>query len=483
MATNPDKIDISPSVDNILAELEKESFGWEPAISELIDNSLDANAKRIVVRIDMKRKIMEITDDGDGCAEPHLMLVSGESRKRGGRMVGKYGVGLKHASYFIARLDGSTTIRTMHDGKGHSLHVRWNKLVDSRQWLIDAPKPLSRESANMIFPSGRGTHVAFQIGKGRGWMSREQADDMLRKLSFTFSPALRGGRQIVFEVNESKPRLLSAPADPKWKDHIVDEEIVIGNRKARLRAGILAEDDKSGRRGLSYFYSHRVIMPDSAEGAGDYSTNGWAGFVELDHHWTLGQNKRCITDAAMDELCKQIEEKLRPMLDKMQRSTIQVHLDILRNDVSDVLNETFGRPRRPNKLGTTRQQGDAGTDRKVRNAAVVAGAGLARGGGKKSSQGGSFSIDFEERPEESHAARVDENGLRVYLNTAKPMVADAVKARSHNLLAVLAVTHLAYAAETRGQRKFHGEHRFADVVGALASKAQVEMSLGATKGA
>eukprot|EP01083_Nonionella_stella_P036713 100180_1 len=78
------------------------------ALSELLDNSIDANAKRIMIDIEERTlgHCLTVADDGDGMSPSQLerMLTYGhESTHDDGEMIGRYGVGFKQGAMRIGK--------------------------------------------------------------------------------------------------------------------------------------------------------------------------------------------------------------------------------------------------------------------------------------------------------------------------------------------------------------------------------------------
>lgn len=434
-------VDIAPDTRQILADLQRENFNWAAALGEPIDNCLDASADQVTVELDKKNRRVVVSDNGTGCAEPHRMFVSGYSTKKGNALqLGRYGIGLKHASYYLAQQFGTTTVVSGSGELFQTVRVCWNDIVKRGAWKIDAPERISRQEALRYLPDGRGTCITFTVDKSRGWLTEEQFDKMLANLAFTFSPALRSGRQIKFIRNGGRAKPLACPMDPAWSES-VQFDVEVGHRKATVRAGILAPDDKSGRRGLSFGFAHRIIMADTQSGCGDYSTQGFAGYVDLDEKWTLGQNKSQVTDEAFQQLCDEIAPRLQPLLEKLRKANQHLQLEAFAREVSDLLNQTLRglRPKRPNVRGTKRDDAQQRIDRCVRQAAVVEGHGDILG---RSAGGGGVYIQYEDRPDEDYAVRVDPNGRCVYLNTAKEAVGQAWRTNNRQMIAVTAAAAL-----------------------------------------
>lgn len=459
MSEQMQMVDIPPDTNQVLADVAREGMGWEASLSEPIDNSLDAGADRIVITIDKKQKLVRINDNGDGCAEPHRMFVSGYSTKRGRqKQLGRYGVGLKHASFYLCKTEGRTTVVTGNAGAFRQAVVCWGDIVESGRWQIPAPLDLTAMEVTPTLPDLRGTSITFQPIRC-GWLADDQQRKMEQKLAFTFSPAIRAGKQIKLVVS-GKSRILTAPEDPVWSESI-EFEVAIEGKRARVRAGILAANDQSGRRGMSYAYGHRVIVADTNDGCGEHSTQGFAGFVELDERWGLGQNKSQVVDNDWPLLCDAIRERLDPLLTKLRNSAHQVQSEALRGEIAGALNSMLGagNPKRPGRRGTKRLAG-ASVDRQVKRSRVVDGLGEVIGRRKA----GGITIDWDDDPEKLEAAKVDPSGTRVYLNRAKRVVARAAEKGDSEMLAVIAACHYFHFA-TRGN--LWGIDKFDDAMGRL----------------
>lgn len=462
-------VDIAPAVELILADLERQNFDWTGSLGELLDNPLDAAADQITVEIDKKNRRVVVTDNGTGCAEPHRMFIKGYStKKRGAGTVGMYGVGMKHASFYLTQRMGTTTVVTGSGDLFQTVRVCWNDVVQRGEWKINAPERITREEALHYLPQGKGTCIEFTVDKARGWLTDQQFDKMLSVLAFMFSPALRAGRQIKFIRNGSRAKPLACPVEPAWSE-MEQFTLEIGHRKATVRAGVLAPNDKSGRRGLSFTYAHRIVLADTQSGCGDYGTQGFAGFVDLDENWKLGQNKSQVTDEAWQQLCDQLEIRLRPLLEKVRSARQHLHIESMASALSDLLNETIRgeKPKRPGERKTTRKPTKQRRDRVVTQAAVVEGLGdiLGRSIGR-----GGFVVDYEDRPDEDYAARVDPNGRCVYLNKSKTAIAQALQSGNFQMLGVTAAAHL-FHSQAGGL--IWRDKTFSDLMNKLLSRAVV----------
>src|SRR5690606_19301826 len=124
------------------------------------------------------------------------------------------------------------------------------------------PEHLEDADARLALPELRGTRIGFDDVR-RGFPTAQHLEELSQRFGFVFSPALRAGKQIELVVN-GKRRPLVAPQDPLWSESKTFD-VQIGNRTARVRAGIKASNDKSGRRGMSFGYGHRIIITDESD--------------------------------------------------------------------------------------------------------------------------------------------------------------------------------------------------------------------------
>ncbi len=93
-----EEVDITPGK-GVLVALSNQGYSVDESLAELIDNSIDSEAKIIVITIE--KDFIEIKDDGIGMAKAtlHNALRPGISTKV--NSLGMYGVGLKSAAFFL----------------------------------------------------------------------------------------------------------------------------------------------------------------------------------------------------------------------------------------------------------------------------------------------------------------------------------------------------------------------------------------------
>ncbi|MFD7414625.1 ATP-binding protein [Kitasatospora purpeofusca] len=113
--------------------LRNQGYGFEVAVADLIDNSLDAKASQIVVhflRDDDRLLNLLIVDNGHGLNDPGLdaAMTVGRRRVYGGNALGMYGTGLKAAS--LSHADALTLVSKTKTSRAAGRQLTSSSLAD-----------------------------------------------------------------------------------------------------------------------------------------------------------------------------------------------------------------------------------------------------------------------------------------------------------------------------------------------------------------
>ncbi len=112
---------IPPDAARLIMALRQIGYSFEQAISDLVDNSINARSKNVLIRFvwedDGIRSII-IADDGDGMGRDdlHDAMRFGSEKEAESGSLGKYGMGLKLASLSHARCLSVLTRKGNHNG-------------------------------------------------------------------------------------------------------------------------------------------------------------------------------------------------------------------------------------------------------------------------------------------------------------------------------------------------------------------------------
>ena len=137
--------------------------GTASAISELVDNSLQAGATRIDVRVDTDpafsdgQLYIQVTDNGSGMDARTLhqaLRFGGSSRFNDRRGLGRYGMGLPNGSLSQARR--LEVISWQTQSSAYSSYLDLDEIVDGKLSVVPKPRRISlpRTVLDLKFPSG-----------------------------------------------------------------------------------------------------------------------------------------------------------------------------------------------------------------------------------------------------------------------------------------------------------------------------------------
>lgn len=149
-------VPIPPHAGKVTDALSRIGYKIEEAIADLLDNSIDAGASRVLVRFvhdgtEIRRIV--VADDGRGMDSTQLLgaMQFGSTRNRHGRDLGKFGMGLKTATFSQGR---SLTVISKQNGEvsacrwtTQTIAAGWNcELLDPKQsgvWMDEIRQPFT----------------------------------------------------------------------------------------------------------------------------------------------------------------------------------------------------------------------------------------------------------------------------------------------------------------------------------------------------
>ena len=219
---------LPPSAASLTASLRDLGYSLETAIADLIDNSISADATDIQIFCDLSRSasVLVIADNGRGMTEPEVIAAmrhgaTDPRKKRGPKDLGRFGLGLKTASFSQCRR--LTVVSTQ---RGERAGGEWNlaQVEDNDDWFISV---LDQEeiAAQPFFDtlSDTGTLVIWrdldrlfedETGLKRDEIVNEKLAVVERHLSLVFHRFLagevKGRKKLAIRINGHQ----IAPFDP-----------------------------------------------------------------------------------------------------------------------------------------------------------------------------------------------------------------------------------------------------------------------------
>lgn len=184
----PSYVDITPHV-SLLAKVGQAGHSVAEAVSELVDNSLDARPRKgpvhVDVTYDVRGKWIEVTDDGLGMSRTGLAdaLVLALSSKDA-EQIGRFGLGMKSACTSLGR---RFTIATCREQDHFEVVADYDEgaFVDGGEWKLPIRRRKKRrERGTLIYiNSDRVYHgLAQSLIKNLSWTFRHFIADGLLEL-------------------------------------------------------------------------------------------------------------------------------------------------------------------------------------------------------------------------------------------------------------------------------------------------------------
>lgn len=132
---------VPPNAEQLINALRQIGYTFEQAVSDLVDNCVNAKAKNVLIRLrhdDASIKQLLVVDDGHGMTEALLQKAMrfGAHEDIGDLSLGKFGMGMKLASFSHAK---TLSVYTVSGGTHHGR--RWTVEGISKNWLLERISP------------------------------------------------------------------------------------------------------------------------------------------------------------------------------------------------------------------------------------------------------------------------------------------------------------------------------------------------------
>lgn len=411
----------------LLLSMQNQNLPWHKVLAELIDNSLDAGANSVAVKLDRDGVI--VSDNGRGVRDFERALKLGGHDESETTVLGKYGIGLKDAWLFAG---DRMQVTTVHKGLKFDVTVDVHEL-HAREWMLDDPIGVPTDE-----PSG--TSVRLILRKGR----HKPGSEAFERLSWVFTPALLDGKQVVRQSG-----IHQIPLQPKQLPTLaksIADQFTIEGKTVEFHIGVMQEGERIINGPFWIQYGHRYIGSGSI-GVGDYSTHGMAGLIKLGKGWALTKNKDDISELR-DELAAEIHKRIEPLLKESQEAAKSVFISQLRMDCEAALNSHIQTHLREARTKPAVSQSGTvlavGTGKRRRNAAKVHNAegSVVR---IKGTNGGKIKFDLNHLDPNLYGV-FDPSDDRVILNLDHPWVVNAQATNNRAVLVLLALNALHHHA-------------------------------------
>jgi hypothetical protein len=270
----PDYVDITPHV-SLLAKVGQAGHSVAEAVSELVDNSLDARPDKGPVHVDVvydvRGKWIEVADDGLGMSRAGLAdaLVLALSSKEA-EQIGRFGLGMKSACTSLGR---SFTISTCREQDHFEVVADYDEVafVERGEWKLPIRRRKKRRE--------RGTLISINSDR----VYHGLAQSLIKNLSWTFRHFIADGL-LKLSVNG---QLITQPQHQIDQTSLLPLVGEIGGHSVRGWVALLEVSSQRGWYGFDLVRHRRVIRRHEKLGFQAHpQTARIVGELHLDHFET-----------------------------------------------------------------------------------------------------------------------------------------------------------------------------------------------------
>ncbi|KHN51722.1 ATP-binding protein [Aeromonas hydrophila] len=348
-----------PSAACLSASMRDIGYSLETAIADLIDNSISAGASNIEIICDVASILptLIILDNGRGMTEEELLIAmrhgtDSPARRRSSHDLGRFGLGLKTASFSQCR---SLTVVSIKQGLISGAEWNLDRIDASDDWLLSILEPVDIAALPHIGLLGdNGTAVIWrkldrlledEIGVHRDEIVNEKLDVVGRHLSLVFhrflSGELKGYSKLSLSINGHPITAFDPFCRKNPATQILPEEVVhIGAAQVRLQPFILPHHSRLSASEYDYYQDRSDFI--SNQGCYVYRNGrlmAWGDWFRiapkgeatklarvqidfpnsLDEDWTIDIKKSRARPPHA------VRERLRQILTKVTAGSVTVH--------------------------------------------------------------------------------------------------------------------------------------------------------------
>jgi DNA gyrase/topoisomerase IV subunit B len=128
--------------------IDAEDMSLKKAIAELVANAIDQDAKEIEVSFDADKRVLTISDDGNGPPEGLEKLVEiGRHVSSKSNPIGRFGWGHKDAVCWLANV--VNVYSQTRDGSKQSMFANWRSMMNSKKWDFTFSRDSNRNQSGL----------------------------------------------------------------------------------------------------------------------------------------------------------------------------------------------------------------------------------------------------------------------------------------------------------------------------------------------
>ncbi len=252
--TEKTTVDITPDK-SLIQKLGLTGYRTAEAISELLDNSIDARisgqTQRIDVVLDYSRKVISISDGGLGMnleeLKNGLTIAKGTKFEKG--KLGKFGLGMKSA---CSTLGKEFTITTSKPDSNLEFFIHY----DEKKWLDDSSSTWQNFEIETSKKTRPGHGTTIRIRKLNVPLYPNQSSTLRKNFGIRYEPYIKSN-QISLYINSRECKALEILIQPESKQELEIE--LENNNYLRGYIGLLEKRSIRGDYGIHLYKNDRLI--------------------------------------------------------------------------------------------------------------------------------------------------------------------------------------------------------------------------------
>jgi hypothetical protein len=326
MSIKKETISIVPDI-SLFAKLGNANYTVSEAISELIDNSIDAREDKVNINIKISKDEVVVEDDGRGMTKEDAVnsIILGKSNKKTGEL-GHFGMGLKTSCMSLGR---KFSVHTTVKGSKDKYFIDF----DAEEWEKKNKWDQQINVSNDSSSSESGTVI--RISKLKFNQHKNLIDSLLSHLSERFGVFVNN-KEVNIKVNNNLVKSSELKlVDGSRKDFVIK---LNNGEEVKGWTGIL-EKGSQEKSGFNLYRYNRLIRAHEKLGYQYHPSKMWVtGEVHLDSV-PVTHNKRefITTDSLFVEFFEKFKDILKEVIDKSQNKNKEEQIKDLPKHIKETL--------------------------------------------------------------------------------------------------------------------------------------------------
>lgn len=246
---------VKPNLSNFIKSLRDFGYDFPIALADIIDNSIAANAKKVLIETNINPEInLSILDDGLGMTELELVEAmrlgsKDPEEEREKKDLGRFGLGLKTASFSQCK---RLTVITKKENKISFKRWDLDLIEKENEWLLVTPNLIEFESLSLFKKLNSQNSGTLVVWEKIDTVSKEDYYEELNllrdHLALVFHRFLEGnikGRKISLSLNDNQIKGFNPFNESNMATQTLPEQLIkFENKKIKVTPYILPHHNK-----------------------------------------------------------------------------------------------------------------------------------------------------------------------------------------------------------------------------------------------